>query len=72
MKSAVFWDVKPCGSVRRFLVAASVVRSSPILVTLMKVALSSSESRFLQEPHGLESQKTPFFTSCFISEAIYI
>jgi hypothetical protein len=34
-------------SVRRLLVAASVVPSSPILVTLMKEALSSSETSFL-------------------------
>jgi hypothetical protein len=57
MKNGVFWDVTPCGScknprfggiflrsVRRFPVTASVVRSSPILVTLMKEALSSSET----------------------------
>jgi hypothetical protein len=48
-------------SVRRLLVTASVVPSSPILVTLMKEALSSSETLFLQEPHGVTSQKTPFF-----------
>jgi hypothetical protein len=34
-------------SVRRLLVAASVVPSSPILVTLMKQALSSSETSVL-------------------------
>jgi hypothetical protein len=34
-------------SVRRLLVAASVVPSSPILVTLMKEALGSSETSFL-------------------------
>jgi hypothetical protein len=42
----------------------SVIRigpSSPILVTLMKEALSSSETSFLKEPHGVISQKTPFF-----------
>jgi hypothetical protein len=33
--------------VRRLLVTASVVPSSPILVTLMKVALSSSETSVL-------------------------
>jgi hypothetical protein len=33
----------PFRSVRRLLVAASVVPSSPILVTLMKEALGSSE-----------------------------
>jgi hypothetical protein len=27
----------------------------------MMEALSSSKHRFLQEPHGLTSQKTPFF-----------
>jgi hypothetical protein len=34
-------------SVRRLLLTASVVRSSPILVTLMKEALSSSETSVL-------------------------
>jgi hypothetical protein len=55
MKNGVFWDVTPCGceeivflrSVRRLLVAASVVPSLPILVTLMKVALGSSETSVL-------------------------
>jgi hypothetical protein len=42
---------------RRLLVTAKVIPSSPILVTLMKEALS----RFLQESHGVISQKTPFF-----------
>jgi hypothetical protein len=49
MKNGVFWDVTPYGfvfrcSVRRLLVTASVVRSSPILVTLMMEVLSSSET----------------------------
>jgi hypothetical protein len=56
MKNGVFWDVTPCGSstteyqvvflrsVLRLLVTANVVRSSPILVILMKEALSSSET----------------------------
>jgi hypothetical protein len=35
------------GSVRRLIVTASAVRSSPILVTLMKEALSSSETSVL-------------------------
>jgi hypothetical protein len=43
-KNGVFWDVTPCGSVPRLLVAASVVPSSPILVTLMEEALGSSET----------------------------
>jgi hypothetical protein len=34
-------------SVRRLLVTASVVRSSPILVTLMKEAIRSSETSVL-------------------------
>jgi hypothetical protein len=34
-------------SVRRLLVTANVVRSSPILVTLMKEAISSSETSVL-------------------------
>jgi hypothetical protein len=40
--SASFISVTTDASVRRLLVTASVVPSSPILVTLMKVALSSS------------------------------
>jgi hypothetical protein len=52
MKNGVFWDVTLCGcvflcSVRQLLVTASVVPSSPILVTLMKEALSSSETSVL-------------------------
>jgi hypothetical protein len=57
MKNGVFWDVTPCGScknhlvflrsVRRLLVAASVVPSSQILVTLMKEGLGSSETSVL-------------------------
>jgi hypothetical protein len=55
MKNGVFWDVTPNGSsdfvflrsVRRLLVTASVVSSSPSLFTLMKVALSSSETSVL-------------------------
>jgi hypothetical protein len=72
MKNDVFWDVRPCGSckktryeeirsVRRLLVTASVVPSSPILVTLMKEVLVPPKHHFLQEPHGVTSQKTPFF-----------
>jgi hypothetical protein len=52
VKNGVFWDVTPCGSCKnrrfggtcRLLVAACVVPSSPILVTLMKEALGSSEN----------------------------
>jgi hypothetical protein len=63
MKNGVFWDITPCcpcktllvaakylvflRSVRRLLVTASVVPSSPILVILMKEALSSSETSVL-------------------------
>jgi hypothetical protein len=49
MKNGVFWDVTPCGSCknRRLLIIASVVPSSPILVTLMKEALSSSETSII-------------------------
>jgi hypothetical protein len=55
MKNSVFWDVTPCGScknqflrsLRQLLVTASVVSSSPILVTLMKEVLSSSETSVL-------------------------
>jgi hypothetical protein len=48
-------------SVRRLLVTASVVPNSPVLVTLMMEALSSSETWVLQQPYGVASQKTTFF-----------
>jgi hypothetical protein len=47
-------------SVNRLLVDANAVPSSPILVTLMMEALQISETRFLQGPHGVTSQKTAF------------
>jgi hypothetical protein len=57
MENVVF-----CISSQRPSVASySYVPSSPILVTLMMEALSSSETSFLQEPHGVTSQKTAFF-----------
>jgi hypothetical protein len=43
-------------------VTVNVVPSSPILITLVVEAIRSSESLFLQEPHGVTTQKTPFFT----------
>jgi hypothetical protein len=52
-------------SVRRLLVTARVVSSSPILVTLMKEEVPS-KSRFLQEPHGVTSQKTVFFIAAVV------
>jgi hypothetical protein len=48
MKNSVFWVVTPCGCCKnRLLVTASVVPSSPILVTVMKEVLSSSETSVL-------------------------
>jgi hypothetical protein len=41
MKIGVFWDLR---SVRQLLVTAGVIPSSQILVTLMKDALSFSET----------------------------
>jgi hypothetical protein len=61
MKNAVFWDVTPYGSCKNRRFGASVVPSSSILVTLMTEELRSPEMWFLQEPHGVTSQKTAFF-----------
>jgi hypothetical protein len=44
-KNGVFWDVTSCG--RQLLVTASVAPSSPVLVTLMREALSSSKTLVL-------------------------
>jgi hypothetical protein len=56
-------------SVRRLLVTASVVHSSPILSPCWKKLYGSPKRPFLKEPHGVTSQKTPLFTSSYI---IYI
>jgi hypothetical protein len=77
MKNGVFWDVIPCGSSQRESVAvtANVVPSSPILVTPMMAALSSSEASvltratrrnipedaILQTPVGFLSLSTPLW-----------
>jgi hypothetical protein len=45
----------------RLLVTANVVPSSTIIVTLMMEALRSSETLFLQELHGITSEKTALF-----------
>jgi hypothetical protein len=45
------------------LLVTDNVPSSPILVTLSMETLTSSKSRFLQQPRGVTSQKTPFFKS---------
>jgi hypothetical protein len=44
----------------RLLVTANVLAISPFLVTLMTEAICSSATWFLQEPHGVTSQKTVF------------
>jgi hypothetical protein len=49
--------------VRRLLVTANVVPSSPILVTLMKEVYVPPKRQFLEESHGVTSQKTPFFVT---------
>jgi hypothetical protein len=45
---------------RRTLVTANIVPSSPILVTLM-IEYVPPKCRFLHEPHGVTTHKTPFF-----------
>jgi hypothetical protein len=49
-------------SMHQLLVSANVVPSMLIIVTLMMEALCSSETWFLQEPRGVTSQKTEFFS----------
>jgi hypothetical protein len=72
MKNAVFRDVMPCGccknwhfisSVLWLLVTANIVLSSPMLVTQIIEAVSSSETSVLQEPHGETSQNTSLFST---------
>jgi hypothetical protein len=51
---AVFWDVMPCGSLKN-------QRARNSSSTLMMEGIRSFETRFLQEQHGVTSQKTAFF-----------
>jgi hypothetical protein len=50
---------------RRLLVTANVVLSSPIIVTLMIEVLRSSETS-----HGITSQETAFFTVTAVKTSI--
>jgi hypothetical protein len=54
-------------SMRRLLFTANVAPFSPTLVTLMMEKLSSPKRRFLQEPHGITSQKTVFMKKIWFS-----
>jgi hypothetical protein len=66
MKNGVFCDVTPRGSCRTDVseelstVFTRVTRIGELRTTL---AVTSNRRRFLQEPHGVISQKTPFFVS---------
>jgi hypothetical protein len=46
---------------RAALVRTDVSEEFSASITLMMEALSSSETRLLQEPHGVTSQKMAFF-----------
>jgi hypothetical protein len=56
-------------SVRQLLVTANVAPSS-LIVTLKIEALHSSELWFLQEPHGITSQKTAFFVNYCVHNSL--
>jgi ABC-type taurine transport system substrate-binding protein len=60
------------GELGTTLATASVVPSSPIVVILMKEALSSSETSVLQEPESVSSQKTPFFVPCIVCVTLLV
>jgi hypothetical protein len=73
VKNAVFWDMTQRGSCknRRFggtslhlasVVTANVVPSSLIIFTLRWGRHVLPKPRFLQEPHGVKSQKMAFFS----------
>jgi hypothetical protein len=62
MKNGVFWDVTPCGScicissLRASVASYGYVPNSPILVTLMMEAPSSSEKSVLTRTTGRNIQ----------------
>jgi hypothetical protein len=55
-------------SQRASVASYGYVPSSPILVIPVMGVLSFSKRRFLQEPHGVTSQYTPFFLTSFSLE----
>jgi hypothetical protein len=57
-------------SLRRLLVTANVVPSSPILVTLMIEALLSSETSALTKATRRTYQKTAFFIATAVKTSI--
>jgi hypothetical protein len=59
--SASFIRVTRIGELETTLALTSIVLSSPILVTLMKEALSSSKTSILTRATGVTSQKKAFF-----------
>jgi hypothetical protein len=75
VNNVVFWEVMSCGScknrqgdkmiylrsVLRLLVTTNLVPSTPLLVTVMLEAVSSSVHLILQEPRCVPSQKMAFF-----------
>jgi hypothetical protein len=67
MKHVVFWDVTPCGFVRTDVseeLIASIIRVTGIGELGTTLAVTSNRRtlrRNTQEPHGVTSQKTPFF-----------
>jgi hypothetical protein len=76
MENAVFRDVAPCGSCknRRFWGTQRLHHQGDKNRRTRNVAVTSNRRtlrRFLQEPHGVTSQKTPFFSfSCYTNEAL--
>jgi hypothetical protein len=72
MKNGVFWVVTPCGSCknRRFEGTWHLLRQGEKIGELGTTQATTSnrrtlrrntKRRFLQEPHGVTTQKTPFF-----------
>jgi hypothetical protein len=47
LRSAVLWDVAPCGRLRRLLVTANVAPDSPIVVTVIIEVLLFSDMSVL-------------------------
>jgi hypothetical protein len=70
MKNTVFWDVTSCGSSKKRVSeepSASIIKVTRIGELRKTLALTSNRRMlqrntvFLQDPHGVISQKTAFF-----------
>jgi hypothetical protein len=61
MLNAVFWDVMPCGSLRTDISEERITYIIRVKIISKLGMLAVTSTPFLQQPHGVTSQKKAFF-----------